>query len=77
MRSNDSKAPPLRPQRTALDWIRYSGASLVLTANPLHWRWTPLITTVNQDGWQGPNERHMRVTWLMLTLRIWIDDGAW
>lgn len=77
MRSNDSKTPPPRPQRTALDWVRYSGASLVVTVNPLHWRWMPRITTRDTDAWQGPNERHFYLSWLMLTLRIWIDDGAW
>jgi hypothetical protein len=29
------------------------------------------------DTWIGPNEHRFYVSWLMVTVRLWIDDGAW
>lgn len=56
-----------------LKWLRYSGASVILTVNPAHWR---LLPGWGQDH-EWPNEGTVYVTWLFLTLRIWIDDGSW
>ena len=62
---------------TWLDWLRYSGASVTITANPAHWTWWPQIQNEPLDTWIGPNERRFYFSWLMITLRIWIDDGSW
>lgn len=60
-----------------LKWFRYSGASVILVVNPLHWQLTPRAMREHGDGWAGPNERTWSVSWLFFTLRIWIDDGSW
>ena len=77
MSLNGSKVPAPKWKPTALDWIRYSGASVAVTVNPLHWRWLPVMTTRILDEWKGPHERQLKMAWLMITIRIWIDDGAW
>ena len=59
-----------------LKWLRYSGASVIITVNPLHWRWKPW--TMNfVDEWIGPHERTVTMGWLFVTVRLWIDDGSW
>ena len=60
-----------------LKWIKYSGASLAITFNPLHWRYLPDGGRAFTGEWAGPNERSYYVSWLFLTVRIWIDDGSW
>jgi len=59
-----------------LKWLRYSGASVSVTVNPLHWQWIPDFDEP-LDTWLGPNERRFYAAWLMITVRVWIDDGAW
>ena len=61
----------------ALAWIRYSGATVIVRVNPCHWIWWPEIEPRYQDTWAGPRERTIGVSWLMLTVRVWIDDGSW
>lgn len=61
----------------ALKWLKYSGASVSVTLNPMHWRWTFLIGLAKQTEWPSPNERMLTIGWLFLTIRIWIDDGSW
>jgi hypothetical protein len=61
----------------ALNWIRYSGISIIITLNPLHWRWMPVATHEQNIEWPSPNEHTYRVAWLWLTVRIWIDNGDW
>jgi hypothetical protein len=75
MSSNDSSK--LFRKRTWLDWLRFSGASVTITANPWHWQWWPQIQNEPLDTWIGPNEHRFYVSWLMLTVRVWVDDGAW
>ena len=61
-------------------WIRYSGASVIVTVNPYHWRWQPYATrhAEGADGWPlGPNEQTYTVSWLFLTVRVWLDNGDW
>ena len=60
-----------------LKWLRYSGASVVITVNPLHWRWVPQAEQVFTTEWATPNEQTWQLAWLFLTVRIWIDDGSW
>jgi hypothetical protein len=60
-----------------LNWIKYSGASISITVNPYHWRWTPVAREAFIDEWVGPYERSWYIAWLFLTVRIWIDNGSW
>ena len=58
-------------------WIKYSGASVIVTINPLHWRWKPTAQHERNIEWPSPNERTYMVSWLFLTVRVWIDNGDW
>ena len=60
-----------------LKWLRYSGASVAVTANPLHWAWMPQAGLAFADEWAGPNERNYYARFLFVTVRVWIDDGSW
>lgn len=60
-----------------LNWLRYSGASVIITVNPCHWRGLPWIRNESNLEWPSPNERTVSLGWLFLTIRIWIDDGSW
>ena len=71
---NDSETP--LPKRTRLNWLLHSGASISIMANPCHWRWRPWLNK-NSGVWAGPNDYTLNMGWLMLTIRIWIDDGTW
>ena len=59
------------------NWLRYSGASVVVTLNPLHWAWIPQTGREFTGEWAGPNERSYYARFLFLTVRFWIDDGSW
>lgn len=59
-----------------MKWLRYSGMTLMLVVNPLHWAWRPELARYH-DEWAGPRERTITARWLMLTIRVWIDDGSW
>lgn len=73
------RSEPPKPIWTpgVLDWLRYSGTSISVVLNPLHWRLIPAINDEPRDHWLGPKERRWSVSWLMVTVRIWIDDGTW
>ena len=58
-------------------WLRYSGASVAVTVNPLHWSWVPYAGRAFTDEWAGPNERTWSVRFFFVTVRLWIDDGSW
>ena len=60
-----------------LNWLKYSGASVSLTLNPLHWAWVPQAGRTFRDEWAGPNERSWYARCLFVTVRVWIDDGSW
>ena len=75
MSSRDSDR--LFRKRTWLDWLRYSGASVSITLNPFHWAWIPQMQNEPLDTWIGPNEHRFYISWLMITIRVWIDDGSW
>lgn len=60
-----------------LDWLRYSGASISFMINPCHWHWIPRRIPEPKDAWPRPHQRSLVVSWLGITLRAWIDDGAW
>jgi len=61
----------------ARKWIRYSGASVIITLNPYHWRLVPTAQHERNTEWPSPNEHTYRVAWLFLTVRVWIDNGDW
>ena len=61
---------------TMFKWLRYSGASIIITINPLWWKVLPWIRQEINE-WAGPREKTYSATWLFLTIRIWIDDGSW
>lgn len=61
---------------TIYKWLRYSGISVIITVNPAHWQWRPWANRF-QDEWAGPNSSTVSVGWLFLTVRAWIDNGAW
>ena len=63
--------------RGCMKWIRYSGASVIVTLNPLHWRWIPQVRHERGVEWPSPNENTYMVSWLFLTVRAWIDNGDW
>ena len=58
-------------------WIRYSGATVTITVNPLHWRRVPQAREAFIDEWVGPHEQAWVASWLFVTVRIWTDDGSW
>jgi hypothetical protein len=58
-------------------WLRYSGASVAVTLNPLHWRWVPAGGVEFVDEWRGPNQHNWYASWVFLTVRVWIDNGSW
>jgi len=59
-----------------MNWLRYSGCSVIITVNPVWWR---LVPWAQQDytEWAGPDERTYSAGWLFLTVRVWLDNGAW
>jgi len=63
--------------RRYLKWIRYSGVSVILTLNPVHWRWIPQACHERTAEWPSPNENTYMVSWLFLTVRAWTDNGDW
>ena len=44
--------------------------------NPAWWRVVPWAQR-DYTEWAGPNEHTYSAGWLFLTVRVWIDDGAW
>ena len=59
-----------------INWLRYSGVSVIITLNPLWWRLAPWAQK-DYNEWTGPNEWTGSCGWLFLTIRVWIDDGSW
>jgi hypothetical protein len=59
------------------NWFKYSGASVIFTLNPLHWRWVPVAQHERTVEWPSPNESTYMVSWLFLTVRAWTDNGDW
>lgn len=59
-----------------LNWIKNSGLVIALTLNPFHWRLKPYAVK-EVDEWVGPKENRWSIGWLMISLRVWSDDGSW
>jgi hypothetical protein len=60
-----------------LKWLRYSGACVILTVNPLHWKLLPWLRRESNLEWPGPNEHTWAMGFLFVTVRVWLDDGSW
>jgi len=58
------------------DYLKYSGASVIIQLNPLHWKVLPWCRKEINE-WATENERTYSFTFLFLTIRVWIDDGSW
>ena len=59
-----------------MDYLRYSGASIIFQLNPLHWKVLPWIRKESNVEW-GSVEHTYSFSFLFLTIRIWIDNGDW
>jgi hypothetical protein len=59
------------------NWLKYSGASIIFSLNPLHWRYIPWIRDEKTNEWPDERVWAHAVTWLFLTIRVWVDDGRW
>ena len=59
-----------------INWLRYSGLSIIITLNPFHWRALPALFRETNE-WAGPKEHTLVFKFLFLTIRIWIDNGDW
>ena len=57
-----------------IDYLKYSGASICVTLNPYHWSWIPIAKREQELAWDDDT---FRVSFLFLTIRIWIDNGEW
>jgi hypothetical protein len=60
-----------------MNWLRYSGACVTLTLNPVSWVLIPRAYRYNNKEWPEGMWRTWQASWLFLTLRLWIDDGSW
>ena len=57
-------------------YLRYSGASITVSVNPLYWKVLPWFRDVTLGEW-GEAERTWAAGFLFLTIRVWIDRGDW
>jgi hypothetical protein len=60
-----------------LNWIKYSGISITVNLNPLHWRLIPNASYHSSKEWLDGYFRSYRANWLCVQLHLWIDDGSW
>lgn len=59
--------------RNFLDYLKYSGLSVIITFNPFHWYYIPRFHFHNEILEEGTQN----ISFLFLTIRFWIDDGSW
>lgn len=57
-------------------YLRYSGISIILALNPLWWKVLPWARNETTAEF-GEAERTYAFGFLGLTVRVWIDRGAW
>jgi len=58
-------------------WLRYSGSSVIVKINPVHWDMIPWAHEERNLEWPMLNERTWSAGWLFVTVRFWIDNGDW
>ena len=56
-------------------YLRYSGAVVIVSLNPLYWKVLPWYR--NESSAEVWTTNTYAVGFLFLTIRIWIDDGSW
>ncbi|MEY3610060.1 MAG: hypothetical protein RLZZ264_581 [Bacillota bacterium] len=56
-----------------IKYLTYSGSSIIITLNPLHWRVIPYFRRSNELG----REKTRVLSWAFLTITFWLDDGSW
>jgi len=59
-----------------IDYLKYSGVSVILNLNPFHWSLLPKIRNESNSEWGAPEKTYSFV-FLFLTIRLWIDNGDW
>jgi len=60
-----------------MNWLKYSGASIVLSLNPFHWQLRPWARDEQTNEWPDTKLYAYAFTWLFLTVRVWVDNGSW
>ena len=58
-----------------MSYLRYSGASISIFLNPLHWKIFPYFRK-EPDVFSDSDHTYL-CGFLFLVVRIWIDDGSW
>ena len=58
------------------NYLKYSGACVIINLNPLHWLFIPKIRNDSNTEWGSPEKTYSFV-FLFLTIRFWIDNGEW
>jgi len=58
------------------NYLKYSGLSVIIQLNPLHWKVWPWFKNETNSEW-GSAEYTCSLSFLFLTIRFWIDNGDW
>jgi hypothetical protein len=56
-----------------IKYLKYSNVKAIFSLNPLHWNYIPLFRK-NNEVW---GEFNYFVSFLFLTITVFIDDGSW
>jgi hypothetical protein len=62
--------------KNIINYLRYSGVSVIIALNPLWWKVLPWYRNETNDGWESADIT-FAFGFLGITIRIWIDDGSW
>ena len=57
-----------------MKWLRYSGMSLGMTLNPLHWVFKGRLIRPND---MDPSQYGFYFSLGPVWIRVWIDNGDW
>lgn len=64
--------------RVVVNYVKYSGGSITVALNPLHWVSVPKIRTRHYaDEFYGDNFRSIFISWLFFQIFLFLDDGQW
>lgn len=58
-----------------INYLRYSGVSIIIHLNPLYWKVLPWYRNESSEEVWTTNTH--AIGFLFLTIRVWIDDGEW
>lgn len=56
------------------DWIKHSGFTVTVIANPFQWKLVPWGENAHNDGWLGHNYRGYVFGWLFFIVKVWVDN---